>query len=35
MAALEAEGVDVGADRFGDSQPVQRQQRDQGVIPRR
>ena len=35
MPALEAERVDVGADRFGDAQPVQREQRDQGVIARR
>ena len=35
MATLQADGVDVGADRFGDSQPVQRQQRHEGVISRR
>ena len=32
QADIQAEGVDVGADRFGDSQPVQRQQRDECVI---
>ena len=32
VPALEAEAFDVGADRFRDPQPVERQQRDQGVI---
>ena len=32
MAALQAERFDVGTDRLGHSQPIQRQQRHQGVI---
>ena len=32
VAAFEAEGLDVGADGFGDPQPVERQQRDQRVL---
>lgn len=35
MAPLDAEGLDVGSDRFGHSQPVQRQQRDQCMLSRR
>jgi len=33
MTTFQAEGFDVGADRFGHPQPVQRQQRDEGVVP--
>jgi hypothetical protein len=32
VATLQTERFDVGADRLGDPQPVQRQQRHQGVI---
>ncbi len=32
MAAFEPEAFDVSPDRFGDPQPVQRQQADQGVV---
>jgi hypothetical protein len=32
VAALESQAFDVGTDRFRDSQPVQRQQRDQRVV---
>jgi hypothetical protein len=35
MAAFEAERFDVGAERFGDSQPVDGQQRDERVLARR
>ena len=34
MAALDAQGFDVGTDGFGDSQPVERQQRDQRMLVR-
>jgi hypothetical protein len=33
VAALQAEVLDIGADGFGDPQPVEREQADQGVIP--
>ena len=33
MATLHAEVFDVGAQGFGDPQPVQGQQRGQGVVP--
>lgn len=32
VAPLEPKGVDVGADRFGDAQPVQRKERHERVI---
>jgi hypothetical protein len=32
VSTLEAEGVDVGAERLGDPQPVERQHRDEGVV---
>ncbi len=32
MPSLDAERLDVGPDRFGYPQPVERQQRDQGVL---
>ena len=32
MSSLDAEGLDVGPDRFGDPQPVERQQGDQRVL---
>ena len=32
VSAFQAESFDVGADRFGDPQPVKCQQRDQGVF---
>ena len=32
MAAFEAELFDVGADRFGDPQPVERQQAEQRMV---
>ena len=32
MPSLDAEGLDVGADRFGDPQPVERQQGDQRML---
>ena len=32
MSSLDAEGLDVGSDRFGHPQPVERQQGDQGVL---
>ena len=35
MAAFGVEILDVGVERFGDAQPVHRQQRDQRVITRR
>jgi hypothetical protein len=35
MAALDAQGLDVGANGFGDPQPVQRQQRKQRMFLRR
>jgi hypothetical protein len=31
---LHAEGLDVGADRLGDPQAVQREERDEGVLGR-
>jgi hypothetical protein len=35
MATFEAERLDVGTERFGDSQPVDSQQRDKRVLARR
>jgi len=32
VPALESEFVDVGAERFGEAQPVDRQERNQGVL---
>ena len=32
MSSLDGEGLDVGSDRFGHPQPVERQQGDQGVL---
>jgi hypothetical protein len=32
VAALDAQGLDVGAGGFGDPQPIQRQQRDQRML---
>jgi hypothetical protein len=32
VASFDGEAFDVGAERFGDPQPVQGQQRDQGVF---
>ena len=32
MSSFDAEGFDVGADRFGDPQPVEGQQGDQGML---
>ena len=32
MTAFEPESFDVGPDRFGDPQPVQREQADEGVV---
>jgi hypothetical protein len=34
VAALDAEGLDVGADGFGDPQVVRSQQRNEGVLGR-
>jgi hypothetical protein len=35
MATLEAELLDGGPDGLGDPQPVEREERTQGVVPRR
>jgi hypothetical protein len=35
MASFDAECFDVGAECFGDSQPVDREQRDECVLARR
>ncbi len=32
VTPLETEGLDVGPGRFGDSQPVERERRDEGVL---